>query len=439
MHSNITHKYNPFLNEWHDSIYTYNKNNLNIKIFYKNKIIYTILNSYFYLNKKNNLNKNTLLFKLPIFKNLFYFTKNLNKVFFFNIINNLHEFNLIKKQYIYIIKRKGYLNKWKDKLIKNKILNFINYKTRALVSLKRIFISIPKIKHSNNTINILINVLNKNKYFIKKELNKLKLNIKYKCDLNIYKGKLKKRLSHFNISFKKSICINTKNNSYIDYYKNILKKSLKKKLKYIFLKRNYVANIYINNYKFNFLNLLNLKNIIYNIYNKEINLKIINIKYVFLDNSIFLDSITRKLNDRKKRVLRVLKKGLKLIKIAQLNPNEFKKQLREINLLKIYFKNNMNIIYNIENKYLNILNTIKNIHIVGIRLEAKGRLTRRMTASRSVYKLKHKGSLKNIYSYYYKTPSLLLRGLLKSNIDQFKNNSKNKNGTFGITSVQNTF
>jgi hypothetical protein len=35
-----------------------------------------------------------------------------------------------------------------------------------------------------------------------------------------------------------------------------------------------------------------------------------------------------------------------------------------------------------------ILNTIKYKKIAGVRLEAKGRLTRRLTASRSVFKIK---------------------------------------------------
>ena len=38
--------------------------------------------------------------------------------------------------------------------------------------------------------------------------------------------------------------------------------------------------------------------------------------------------------------------------------------------------------------------------MAGVRLEAKGRLTKRFTASRSVFKIKWKGSLKNIDSSY---------------------------------------
>jgi len=60
--------------------------------------------------------------------------------------------------------------------------------------------------------------------------------------------------------------------------------------------------------------MLNLKNIIYKIYNKKILLKIINMKYLYLDNNIFISSLLIKLNNRKKRALRTIKKGLDVFK-----------------------------------------------------------------------------------------------------------------------------
>ena len=63
--------------------------------------------------------------------------------------------------------------------------------------------------------------------------------------------------------------------------------------------------------------------------------------------------------------------------------------------------------------------------MAGVRLEAKGRLTRRFTASRSVFKIKWKGSLKNIDSSYKGLSSVILRGHVKSNVQyslvKFKN------------------
>ena len=75
---------------------------------------------------------------------------------------------------------------------------------------------------------------------------------------------------------------------------------------------------------------------------------------------------------------------------------------------------------------------IKHKKIIGIRLEASGRLTKRFTASRSVFKNIHKGSLKNIDSSYKNLSSVMLRGYLKSNLEYTKISSKVRNGSFGL-------
>ena len=89
----------------------------------------------------------------------------------------------------------------------------------------------------------------------------------------------------------------------------------------------------------------------------------------------------------------------------------------------------MSITNNIENIIFNI---IKYKKISGLRLEATGRLSRRLTASRSIFKFKYKGSLKNIDSSYKRMPSVVLRGHIKPNIQYTKINSKTRNGSFGI-------
>jgi hypothetical protein len=70
--------------------------------------------------------------------------------------------------------------------------------------------------------------------------------------------------------------------------------------------------------------------------------------------------------------------------------------------------------------------------MAGVRLEAKGRLTRRFTASRSVFKVKWKGSIKNLDSSYKKLSSVILRGHAKSNVQYTLINSKTRNGAFGL-------
>jgi len=80
----------------------------------------------------------------------------------------------------------------------------------------------------------------------------------------------------------------------------------------------------------------------------------------------------------------------------------------------------------------NVLLLLKYKSMAGVRLEAKGRLTRRFTASRSVFKIKWKGSLKNIDSSYKGLSSVILKGHVKSNVQYSLIKSKTRNGAFGL-------
>jgi len=75
---------------------------------------------------------------------------------------------------------------------------------------------------------------------------------------------------------------------------------------------------------------------------------------------------------------------------------------------------------------------LKHMKLRGIRVEAKGRLTRRATASRSVFKMKWKGGLKNVDSSFRGLSTIMLRGYAKSNVQYSLLNSKNRNGAFGV-------
>ena len=80
----------------------------------------------------------------------------------------------------------------------------------------------------------------------------------------------------------------------------------------------------------------------------------------------------------------------------------------------------------------NIVNTIKQQAVTGVRFEAAGRLTRRLTAMRAVFKYRYAGSLKNWRSSFNNKASTLLRGYAKSNGQYTIINSKTRNGTFGL-------
>jgi hypothetical protein len=243
---------------------------------------------------------------------------------------------------------------------------------------------------------------------------------------------------------------------------------LGKELKVI---KYYKLLLNLNKSKFEGLFTSKLNSLISDIYNgKEIQLNIVNLKTLYFNSDIFTQAIALKLKDRNNRLLRVLKSALYLVKLPRVNRIREKydktiisqlwgnriKNLKLNSLFNTYpqlinskdilnklllnvfsdssFKENNNITgANIKDTLLDlILNTLKHKSMGGVRLEAKGRLTRRFTASRSVFKIKWKGGLKNIDSSYRGLSSVILRGHLKSNVQYSVVNSKTRNGAFGL-------
>lgn len=208
----------------------------------------------------------------------------------------------------------------------------------------------------------------------------------------------------------------------------------------------YCSMLYFNSYIFNANNLLPLKDILKKIYNKKIEFNIINLKYLYLDSGILAQAISIKLKDRQKRILRILKLGLKLTK----KPN-FKIHFHKKNKLHFLFSDkkldlNINSVWgntnSIQNKYLIFkpdaykmrifLYHMKQKIISGIRIQGTGRLTKRLTASRSLSKVKYKGSLKNLNSSYENVSTVMLRGFVKSNLQYVNINNSSGNGSFGV-------
>jgi hypothetical protein len=114
------------------------------------------------------------------------------------------------------------------------------------------------------------------------------------------------------------------NNEYINnnikyLYKGI-KENLTERIYIVYLYQKYLSKLYINTFKFNIINISNLSQIISNLYNKKVIVNIINLKYLHMDNGLFIDAIVRKLRDRNKRVLKVLRKAITLSKIPSIHP-----------------------------------------------------------------------------------------------------------------------
>jgi hypothetical protein len=182
---------------------------------------------------------------------------------------------------------------------------------------------------------------------------------------------------------------------------------------------NYTKLINFNKSKFNDVNLnirnLGLISLIEKLYNKKVEIDLVELKSIHLNSDIFSSAVALKLKDRKNKAVRILRKAiLQMVRIPDLHT-------------LITFDDNIEAM----NKN-NIINTIKQQIVSGVRFEASGRLTRRLTAMRAVFKYRYAGSLKNIRSSFNNKSSTMLRGHVKANSQYTLINSKTRNGTFGL-------
>ncbi len=222
---------------------------------------------------------------------------------------------------------------------------------------------------------------------------------------------------------------------------------LKKILKSIYIVKWYKRNIYYSRYKFQVKNILNIKNILNKLYNNNrIEINIINLKYLHLDGNILALAVVKKLKSRNRRVLKVIRMALRLSKKPYING--FYSNLLGINNLNtVFIKKNLNLSINkniplnndliskpISYKSRIVFYYLKHKIISGMKLQGTGRLTKRLTASRSISKYIGKGSLKNITSSYNGLSAVVLRGYVKSNLQYVNINSYNRIGTYGIKS-----
>ena len=163
------------------------------------------------------------------------------------------------------------------------------------------------------------------------------------------------------------------------------------------------------------LNELGLSSILEKIYGKKIKIKIVELKSVHLNSDVFSWAVALKLKDRKKKAVRVLRRAIiQMVKIPDLHTlitfyGGIKRMDRDT-----------------------VLKVIKQQVVSGVRFEAKGRLTRRLTAMRAVFKYRYVGSLKNVSSSYNKISSTMLRGYAKPTLQYTIINTKTRNGSFGL-------
>lgn len=438
----------------------------------------------------NNLKKNnkTILFNnnlnnVGIVKYLPSFTKEWkNTVYYFNknTLKNIPANDLNINKII-----KGYFNLYfKDnKYTQSK---FILLKRRRNF-LRRIHVSNAEIKHTNNKAIVTLYTINREKNVLKQKYLKINKKISKKLIAKryflLYKENIQKIYNILNKYKDEYIFINDiiRKKKFVQYKLQYLNKFIKLKdlylkkvwgvilnkyaRKYLRLLRKYDLLYSLNQYKFNKLVFLPvLSNILNKIIGKKIEYNIINLKSIAYNTDLFTNALALKL--RKKRINYIYSmfsilnraylpninsiKERSLIKgnekmdpfheeykdlkiISNLNTNNLDKLLEGIYPTNIQIHNQkLNSSYGDKKIHNIIYNSVGYKNMGGIRLEVKGRLTKRYRADRSIYSLKWKGGLKNIDSSFKGLSSVLFRGNSKSNVTYSMAKSKRRIGAFAV-------
>jgi hypothetical protein len=357
----------------------------------------------------------------------------------FNSIYSYHK-SYSKLLIVYTFKLNEMLSSYCNMyLYRTKVLFKRRRHNKSRYSANRVYVSRPELKHTNTKILIILYTYNKKKLSYIKDLIKSMLDTylvkRYKFNSyisdfikvykvivdNLFTLSLQNDFSVFNkwkIKFFRSKDNLLKYSSVLKragYYSRLLRKliNLQKEV------TNITKLVHFNRFKFNNfileLNNLGLINLIKKMYNKNIEIKVVELKSLHLNSDIFSYAVALKLRDRKNKAIRVLRKAiLQKVKIPDLHTITT-------------FDDNIETI----NKH-NVLNTIKQQIVSGVRFEASGRLTKRLTAMRAIFKYRYVGSLKNIRSSFNNKASTLLRGHVKANSQYTVINSKTRNGAFGL-------
>ena len=462
----------PANQEWNNSIYVYNNMTLkNISIAQKN--LTRLIKSYFNIYFSNNLLSSKRI--LTRFRRLA-----VNKIFISKAELKHTNNKIIITLYIYNEERRILIHRLK----RIEAMLFPYYAIASKENSKD-FTSLLSLKERLNLIKkedafSFLGLLERIKKYITEEIKSEKKNLEAINKLKFKEEKLLE-VETLEESLKKILAIMSSCESdplSFKEYENIYRKFISKTLleKEITIIAYYKLLLNLNKYKFEDLFLSRLSPLISRIYNKEVEFNIVNLKAVYLNSDIFTQAITLKLRNRNNRLLRVLRSFLYMVKLPKVNI--LKERFAHINIKNLWVNRVKNLTTNSlainlkrdsindlltglfitsnfnkklevsesneDNKYKgdksnlnsNLLNYVllhlKHKSMAGVRLEAKGRLTRRFTASRSVFKIKWKGSLKNIDSSYRGLSSVILRGHTRSNVQYSIVNSKTRNGAFGL-------
>lgn len=359
---------------------------------------------------------------------------------------------------------RSYFNMYSRIKQKNIGLRHISNKRRKILGNKT-WVSRAELKHTNDKIIINLYVFNrKNNYLLRKLENHIKTSEFIRKNKTWFINSVKNTtLSTFILKYyeKKIKSFLEKSNSllldsnflnkimYIHlikyYYTQLMKNIMRKE----FLIMYYKQYIIFNTLKYKNSFIVPLKRLIGKIYKKKVVFNIVSLKNYFFNSDILTQIIATKAVNRKNKILKILRAALRKVKTPILKKSIIAREDKKLELQKKFLiKNKMelesnldevNIVLkdifkkqNMKNIDLDVVSSLKNRTIAGIRVEASGRLTKRFTAQRSIFKYKYKGTIKNIEASYKGLSSKVLRNNLDSSLQYTKLRSNNRIGAFGI-------
>lgn len=324
--------------------------------------------------------------------------------------------------------------------------------------MNKIFISKAEVKHINSKAIVTIYVYNRERLILLKKIWKIKKILK---TLMITREWLRSKIFQSKVLFNKIHQFNIIDNEKTLIDNQLISEStlnlfLKNRLqKELLLLKKYRLKLQVNKFKFESKFLYKLTKLISKIYNKNIEFNIVNLKSIILNSDLFTKILSLKLKKDKSNVLRMMnivlnkavlpkvnriKEKSKLVKNINFKLVENKyKNLSLNNIIQENFEKIFNELYSnllISEDYNelneNLFNVIDYKNLGGIRIEAKGRLTRRYRADKAIFKVKWKGGLKNIDSSYKGISTVNMRGYEKSSMEYSLFASKRRIGAFAI-------
>ena len=444
-------------------------------------------------NSNSNMNKNLTLFTKYLKNNKNLLTLNLKDSFSYvgktkylppaskEWKNSFYAFNSnkLKNLPLYDLNVNSLIKNYFNLYFNNKFL-FSKYRPRRNLSFNKIYVSKAEIKHTNNKALLTVYVYNREKISI---LTRIK-GIKNSFYEDFLKEIWKELYLFFYIPLTptvRSVRSMRSKQKFFDFqsklnlfYKNLV------------LLRKYKLRLNLNKYKFEEKLLFKLNNLILKFYKKKVEFNIVNLKSIIFNSDLFTKILAQHLKSRNSNVVEmmgiILKKAAlpKRNRIIQKSPiiksvdfNLLENKFKSFNLTSILVDNNLskllnNIYYNVlsitrtstssefkaaqaaqaaQAKALDfnfnlkknyakiydiIFNSINYKNLGGIKLEVKGRLTKRNRADRSLFKVKIKGGLKNIDSSYQGLSSVNYRGYVRPNVEYSIFTSKRRIGAFAV-------